>query len=66
MCVHTVNVCTWLYSGTGIMQPYGPEKSDLIIEVAALFLTSLKQPRNSLHINDHFIQVLQTLRMRVK
>ena len=36
---------------------FGPEKSDLIIEVAALFLTSLKQPCKSLHINDHFIQV---------
>ena len=29
-----------------------PEKSDLIIEVAALYLTSIKQPRNRLSIID--------------
>ena len=39
----------------------GPEKSDLIIEVAALYLTSVKQPHNRLRIIDHFIQVPHVL-----
>ena len=38
-----------------------PENSDLIVEVAALYLTSVKQPHNRLRIIDHLIQVPRVL-----